>query len=109
MYGRGPTNLNFPEDAKHAGFLASTYRMYSHKKEKAHDMSRMDEVAMAKYVKANLHLMAAELEFWANKQKEQRMKEDAEMDALIPRGLTRPLMSSMGRVTLSMMMRRSCS
>lgn len=72
-------------------------------------MSKMDEVSMAKYVEANPHLMAAELEFWVNKQKEQRKKEDAEMDAINPRRSTRLSMSPMGRATLSTMMQRWCS
>ena len=83
MYGRKPAELNFPEDAKHAWFLAPPYRMYSRKEEKARRLAKMDEEYMARYAEANPQLVAEERDFWANKEKEQRKKEDAEMDARI--------------------------
>ena len=64
---------------------------------------------MAKYIEANPHRMVAELEFRANKQKEQRKKEDTEMYTIILRGSPRLLMIPMGRATLLTMTRRSCS
>ena len=83
MYGQKPAELNFPEDAKHAWFLAPPYRMYSRKEEKARRLAKMDEEYMARYAEANPQLVAEEHDFWANKEKEQRKKEDAEMDARI--------------------------
>ena len=62
-YGRSQADLNFTD-------------MHCHTEE-------MDEVPMVKFVKANPHLVAAELQFYTNREKEQRKKENAKMDKKI--------------------------
>lgn len=81
MYGRSRSDLNFPEipDARTAAFLAPRYRIYSRAEEKARRIREMDEAAMAAYAAANPHLLAEEIQFYANKEKKRR-KEDEEID-----------------------------
>lgn len=88
MYGQSRAEINFPEveSGEEVQFLVPAIRFVS-REEKAHlrteAYQRTEErgvLYMAKFVEANLDLVGVELEFFAKKEKERRMKEDEEVD-----------------------------